>query len=657
MTMKLSFRQVHLDFHTSELINGIGEKFDKKQFQEMLKLGHVSSITVFSKCHHGWAYHPSVANEMHPGLKFDLLKAQIEAAHEIGVKTPVYLSAGVDEKIAVSHPEWKTIVKDPEGNFVIDDPFKVCFHELCLNTPYLDYLLAQIKEVCERYAADGIFLDIVGEKECYCPACMAEMLRRGWDPEDRNNARKLATEVYANYTRRVRETIDSVKPGLPVFHNGGHIIVGRRDLAFANTHLEMESLPTGGWGYDHFPMSVAYCRGFGLEILGMTGKFHTAWGEFGGFKHKNALRYEVALSMANGAKCSIGDQLHPSGEMSRATYALIGAAYQEAEAKEAWCDDVDAVTDVGILSVEGFTKERVHPDNIATEGATRMLLEGHYLFDILDMESDFTKYKVIILPDKIPMTQALQAKLDAFVARGGKLLATGDSGIADGRMVYDLGCRYEGPSAYQPAYLVPETPLANMDPGTYVIYQAGHKVTATGQELAKREAPYFNRGIGHFCSHQHTPNSGVTEGSGVTVGPHGAYISWSVFTEYAEMASLILRDMVCATLEILLGSDKTLSVTLPAQGVTTLMDQKSRHRFVHHLLYASPVKRGQGIEVIEDILPVYDIQVTVKPGKAIQKVYLAPQMTEIPFTVQDGAVTYTVDKIENHQMVVLEYEA
>ena len=102
----MRFRQVHLDFHTSECIDEIGSKFSKEQFQKALKIGHVDSITVFSKCHHGWAYHPSKANEMHPNLKFDLLGAQIEAAHEIGVKTPVYLSAGLDEKTARRHPEW-----------------------------------------------------------------------------------------------------------------------------------------------------------------------------------------------------------------------------------------------------------------------------------------------------------------------------------------------------------------------------------------------------------------------------------------------------------------------------------------------------------------------------------------------------------------------
>src|SRR3954451_1371683 len=102
----MRFRQVHLDFHTSELIGAIGADFSKEQFQASLIKGHVDSITIFSKCHHGWAYHPSVANEIHPGLEFDLMSAMIEAAHEIDVKVPLYISAGLDEKLASSHMDW-----------------------------------------------------------------------------------------------------------------------------------------------------------------------------------------------------------------------------------------------------------------------------------------------------------------------------------------------------------------------------------------------------------------------------------------------------------------------------------------------------------------------------------------------------------------------
>lgn len=588
---------------------------------------------------------------MHPGLRFDLLQAQIEAAHEIGVKTPVYISAGLDEKTARKHSEWRMVEKNGSGS-----PLEAGYHRLCMNTPYLDYLLAQIKEVCERYDADGIFLDIVGERQCYCPYCMQTMQDRGWDPYDDEKVKALGREVYATYTRRVRETIDSVKPGLPVFHNGGHICHGRRELAHMNTHLELESLPTGGWGYDHFPMSAAYVRNLGMEYLGMTGKFHTSWGEFGGFKHKNALRYEAALSIANGAKCSVGDQLHPNGMMSEATYKLIGAAYAEVEQKEAWCDDVTAVADIGLLSVEALTGVR---RDKPTTGANRMLLEGKYLFNLLDLQCDFNAYKVIILPDAVPMTNELKTKLNDYVAAGGKLLASGDScvDLEKGEMLYDLGCVYEGRSAYNPAYVNPLMPLKNLDDGTYVVYGEGNKVKLAegGKELAQREESYFNRSVVHFCSHKHAPNSGVIEGSAVTVGKHGAYICWKLFEEYATKGSLILREIVTATLDLLLGADKTLETNLPAQGVVTLMDQTAERRLVNHLLYASPVKRGDGIEIIEDILPVYGVNVTLRPNKEVRRVYLAPQMTEIPFEQKNGTVKYTVEKMENHQMVVLDY--
>ena len=54
--------------------------------------------------------------------------------------------------------------------------------------------------------------------------------------------------------------------------------------------------------------------------------------------------------LAYGAKCSIGDQLHPDGEMNLDTYKLIGAAYAEVEQKEPWCDYVKPVAKIAIVS-------------------------------------------------------------------------------------------------------------------------------------------------------------------------------------------------------------------------------------------------------------------------------------------------------------------
>ena len=653
----MRFRQVHLDFHTSEHIEDIGKKFNKKQFQTALKKGHINSITLFSKCHHGWAYHPSKANEIHPHLDFDLLGAQIQAAHEIGVKTPVYLSAGLDEKMAHRHPEWLVRNLD-ESTTWAKDFTEPGYHKMCMSSPYLDYLVKQIEEVCNNYDADGIFLDIAGVQPCYCQNCIAKREELGLNPYDENDVLKHAEMVYKRYAEKTRAAVDKYKPNLSLFHNGGHIRQGRRDLVNYNTHLELESLPTGGWGYDHFPFSARYCQGLGVDYLGMTGKFHGSWGEFGGFKHPNALRFEVALAAANGAKCSVGDQLSPSGEMDMVTYDLIGSAYSELEEKEEWLDNVESVADIAIISPEAYvgdlsTGQMTKVDDSGS-GVCRIMLEGKYLFDVIDFESDLSKYKVIILPDVIRADTDFAKRLREFCDCGGKVLATGKSALYENSNEFclNLGAERIKENPYKPDYFRPLEKIKDMGDTGYIMYGNGEKIRCIGNELGIRENPYFNRTRAHFCSHQHTPNSCEYGGAGMTEGKDGIYIAWNIFADYAQSGELHLKQMAIFALDRLLDTAKTLKTNLPAQGIVTLMKQNDR--LICHLLYASPVKRGNGIEVIEDILPIYNVELAIKTDKKINKVYLAPQKEDIDFTYDDGYISVKLDKIECHQMVVFE---
>lgn len=653
----MRFRQVHLDFHTSEHIGDIGKKFDKKQFQTALKKGHINSITLFSKCHHGWAYHPSQANEIHPHLDFDLLGAQIQAAHEIGVKTPIYLSAGLDEKMAHRHPEWLVRNLD-ESTTWAKDFTEPGYHKMCMSSPYLDYLVKQIEEVCKNYDADGIFLDIAGVQPCYCQNCIAKREELGLNPYDENDVLKHAEMVYKRYAEKTRAAVDKYKPNLPLFHNGGHIRQGRRDLVNYNTHLELESLPTGGWGYDHFPFSARYCQGLGVDYLGMTGKFHGSWGEFGGFKHPNALRFEVALAAANGAKCSVGDQLSPSGEMDMVTYDLIGSAYSELEEKEEWLDNVEPVADIAIISPEAYvgdlsTGQMTKVDDSGS-GVCRIMLEGKYLFDVIDFESDLSKYKVIILPDVIRADIDFAKRLREFCDCGGKVLATGKSALYENSNEFclNLGAEWIKENPYKPDYFRPLEKIKDMGDTGYIMYGNGEKIRCIGNELGIRENPYFNRTRAHFCSHQHTPNSCEYGGTGMTEGKDGIYIAWNIFADYAQSGELHLKQMAIFALDRLLDTAKTLKTNLPAQGIVTLMKQNDR--LICHLLYASPVKRGNGIEVIEDIVPIYNVELAIKTDKKINKVYLAPQKEDIDFTYENGYISVKLDKIECHQMVVFE---
>ncbi len=657
----MKMRQVHLDFHTSEHISGIGIDFDKAQFQEALKLGCVDSITLFSKCHHGWSYHPTATNQMHPNLSFDLLQAQMDAAHEIGVKAPIYLSAGYDEQYIKKHPEDLLCPSLAVAQAGGPDPTTARFHLICFNTPYLDVLLEQIKEACARYDADGLFMDISRPRICYCPRCQEQMTNLGYDIESLDDVAEFGDLVYENYARKVRQAVDSVKPGWTVFHNGGHIPFGKRFVAFSNSHLELESLPTGGWGYDHFPLSVSYAQTLGMEYLGMTGKFHLHWGEFGGFKHPNALRYETALSLAFGAGCSIGDQLHPSGKMDLATYKLIGTAYQEVAEKEPYLAGSRNLTEIAVLGTEainnyyGHTVKQANPFAASTDaGCCRILLEGHYLFNFIDAQTPLEGYKLLILADNVVLDGPLTKKIKAFTKNGGKVLASGRSGLnAESCFALDFGGQWLEPNPLCPDYCVPAFALPALAPSAYIMYAQGYRVSAGAESavLGYRENPYFNRTPEHFCSHHHAPNDPATREPAILQGSDGIYIGWNIFDQYASHGNIHTKQLVCHLIDLLLAQPM-LSTDLPAQGIATLMDTP-RGKLVH-LLYGSPIRRGEKTEVIEDLLPILDTQVTVRCPEKLQSVKLVPQEAAIPFQQDGDIVRFTVDRFQCHQMILLE---
>ncbi len=641
-------RQIHLDFHTSPLIPDVGARFDKKAWQEALKLGHVDSITVFSKCHHGYSYHPTKVNEMNPTLKFDLLKAQLEACEEIGVRAPVYISAGLDEKDAVAHHEWLQRGKDSW----MDEPdfSRAGYHCLCFNTSYLDKLIAEIEEVMENYNPCEIFLDIVGERPCCCDKCRADMTVLGLDFNNDDDMRKFSEKVYRNYLDRVEKAVHKHNPDTTIFQNSGHVLKGRRDLIDTIECLELESLPTGGWGYDHFPMSAAYARTQREEFLGMTGKFHKSWGEFGGFKHPNALRYEAALSIAQGGGCSIGDQMHPEGLLNKSTFSLVGKAYAEVEAKEPWCKGAKYIADIAVLAGEALSGR--NGGGKADTGANRILLETNRLYNFIDLDEDFTGYKMLILPDIWKIDDELKAKLSDYLAKGGKLLLSGQSGLDDNNeFVVDTGIKFIGENEFRPTYFIPKFDTVN---GTteYLMRAANYRFENIDAEIiSDGQNPYFNRTAEHFCSHQHAPNDRSLTYPTAAIKGNIAYIGWDIFTGYAEYGDYHIKELAAYVIERLMGDDFTIESTVPDRGVTTLLQQGSRK--IVHLLYAHTTKRGADTEVIEDIVPLYNVNVKVKCDKP-EKVTLVPQNEKIDFCYTDGKVSFTVPKVEIHQMICIE---
>lgn len=286
-----------------------------------------------------------------------------------------------------------------------------------------------------------------------------------------------------------------------------------------------------------------------------------------------------------------------------------------------------------------------------------MLTELKVQFDVLDSASDFSPYRLLVLPDRIPVNDALAAKLEAFVAKGGSLLASYESGLdpkGERFNVPSLGVELVGDAPYSPDFLVPRGTFGVELPQTeLVMYLKGKQVKPKPGAVVEVEArvPYFNRTAETFCSHRHTPSSGKAGYPGVVGNGRNIYFMHPVFEQYHANAPRWVKVMVGAAIR-----RQVVDPVLRVEGPSTLMAMVNEQgsRYVVHLLHAIPERRGQTLDVIEDVIPLHEVKVSVKLPRAVKRVVTAPEGAVLPHTVKDGRVEFTLPRLEMHQMIVLE---
>jgi hypothetical protein len=665
----MRYRQIHLDFHTSERIPGIGSRFDPEVFGKTFAGADVDSVTIFSKCHHGWSYHPTEVGKQHPNLDFDLLRAQLDALHARGINAPIYISAGWDELAAREHPGWRVVT--PEGELIRQrgKPMGPGWAFLDFNSPYLDYFCRQVEEVMEKYPdGDGIFIDICFALVTASAWAQVKMEAQGLDWTNHEDRLKFTEQTQIEFFDRVSGAVRKHDPKRPLFFNFGHVRRGRRDILKYFTHLEIESLPTAFWGYEHFPVSARYVDTLGIEFLGMTGKFHHLWGEVGGYKKPEALLYECGAMLAQGAKCSIGDHLHPTGEIDQSTYRSIAPAYAHVKAREAWSEGSTNIAEIGVLSAEAASRPRLagipghHVD--ADEGAVRLLLEGKFTFDVLDLDSDFAKYRLLILPDVVEVSPKLKAKINAYVKAGGRVLLTGKSGIDPEKgFVFDVGAKWRGPSPYTEGdYLLPIAQLrASFVDNPLFMYEVAERIEVkSGASLGDIYDPYFDRLAKHFSGHVNTPSQ--PDPSGYDAGSEkGAftYMAHPLFTAYKRIGAVAMLEIAEKLVEHALGHRRMIETSLPRAGRATLRRQPTEKRDILHLLHATPVLRGSirgdNVQPIQDLITLENIGVSVEADGKVKSVKLIPGGEPLTFEQRKGRVSFTVPSVTGHQMVEIGY--
>lgn len=609
-------RQVHLDFHTSAAIDGVGADFDPETFAETVADAGINSITIFARCHHGLCYYPTKVGEMHPGLHGrDLLGEQIEALHRRGIRCPIYTTMAWDEWTADKHPEWSQLtadgaiakVRNQREDGVIDPGGWRYVN--WLEPDYLDYVEAHVAELFSHYDVDGMFYDILS----YAPGCcwseVSQRFREKHGIRDRSHASYVKFRVLAQneISARLTALVKDRAPEASIFYNTGSFCYvdsrySIRGRAAQQTHYEVESLPSGHWGYYHFPKLARQISHLGKPWLGQTGRFQKSWGDFGGIKPVPALEFECFRAQAMGGMVEVGDQMHPSGQLDRGAYQLIKKVYSQIATAEPFYENSQACPQIGVL-LAGVPGSDEKMTARSESGAVMLCEENHYDCAVIDDTSDFDAFALLILPDTTPITAALGQKLRGYYASGGKLMLSGSAGYDEaGNWALDFLPLQRGDGASeQPVYWRVEEDFAPDWSGVdRVIYRRGPAITDHGEArvVAWQHEQYFERTDVRFCSHfQSPPLLGEPTGPAVVLAERWACLADPVFRDYRESGGLIIGAVWRQLIHALIGPPM-----VGDQLPTTVLSvpRRQNHDLLVTLLHYVPVRKALNIDVIAE---------------------------------------------------------
>jgi hypothetical protein len=567
---------------------------------------------------------------------------------------------------AEKHPEW--CIRNEDGsiavlNYDLDaapSDVKPFYSWKCLDpsvgTPYHELIKKQVEEICIRYPElDGFFFDIYHiARGNYNDYALERMKKEGIDISDPRAVELSHVHALKAHMKELRVLITSYHPEATVFFNStthlsGDAIFTER-LFDMNTHAELEDLPTTWGGYDKLPLEAKYHLGQGTPVVAMSGKFHKAWGEFGGFKHPDAIKYEAAAMISFGASCNFGDQLHPSGAMDLETYKNIGKAYAYVKTIEDYGPGGIPVSRLGVWL--SFNNEADH-------GVVNMLLEIHDDF-IVANEQNLEQLELLIIPGAACLSMEQAMKINRWLKQGGKLIVFGEGALNEqgDKFLLDVGAEYIQRSEFDFDYTVVKEDIGDhVVSSPFLNYESGMWVRpTTGNSIAQIREPYFNRTYAHYSSHRETPyRLEDSEYPAVIRTDNTIFFAHHLDQLYYIHGVRLHREMVKNAIDLLYQNPLLKVNNLPSSGRVNLLKQENKDRYVVHLLYSPALLRGE-VQVIEDFLPVPGVEIIVDVPEKVKNVYQVPAGGKLDFQKTEQGILVVIPTFTMHTGIVLEYE-
>ncbi|NOZ55759.1 MAG: hypothetical protein GXO73_03080 [Calditrichaeota bacterium] len=426
-----------------------------------------------------------------PGLKIDLLRSYVPAAHAEGLRVVAYVNAHwYSHDFADQHPDWEQRLANGRAYGRVH-PLYGSGTTFCPNSGWRDWFFELLREIAST-GVDGVFLDgpAIYPGCCYCDACRAIYRERysadlpgeeDWqDPEWRRFIR-FRNGTTAEFLRDASEAVHGVRPDVLVFMNSGGwhasewrvgrdpvqlarhqplsgaeaffhparwdkspwdgFLMAKVQLATERPAVVFYHHAIGAWHYEPLPQGEAVVSAVQAGAAGAG-----AW--FGVFDPAVRPNPEHAVGPISRA-FGLLEEAEPviDGSRSLARVAVVHSAatsqFYLSQLEDLYRDPATGI-EIGLLSTSGERREKDWRKrkrwcegwlDEEFSGTCLALGNEHVPFDVLltgiSESWSLDRYAVVVLPNVACLSDSEQEKLLDFVRRGGSLVMSFESGRYD----------------------------------------------------------------------------------------------------------------------------------------------------------------------------------------------------------------------------------
>jgi len=389
------------------------------------------------------------------------LTQYLKESREKGIREIIYYNVHcILMEGANKHPEWLLRGKDGKHITAYDNEAYVCTNEA-----YTAEVVSQLRNLC-HHDIDGIFLDgPIATGACYCKDCVAKFEAQYGKSQDEATHEELLkfniSKVNA-FMKACHDAVKSVNPEVMLYINNSAL---RADITGSNTREVYDYVDflgaEGGFvwvsksqtNWHVSPMAkIIETQAQGKPCVTFIAGDYKPWSYCMHTAEETTLYYAQAL--ANGTNVWYG--VHgpisqafgtPGGQTAlklnkfildnKAVYTkhkpVSKVALMWSQNSANYYKSSVNMTDFTAAQTVGAGEDSKSDHYKSFFGCFEMLVRNHIQHDVIDeisiLKDELSKYDLLIMPTAACLTDEAAEKIRAYVANGGTLITTYDTGF------------------------------------------------------------------------------------------------------------------------------------------------------------------------------------------------------------------------------------